>query len=132
RGDAALRRIAQPFHDWGIPTAEALRMVAPVMPAGRVLVASGGVRHGLDVARAIRLGADMAAQAAHALIAARNSAEALVAHFNEVTLQLRIAMFCTGSADLAALRGAALLRQDEDWQTDAPAVRFDAHGRTQA
>jgi isopentenyl-diphosphate delta-isomerase len=132
RGDAALRRIASPFHDWGIPTAESLRMVAPVMPAGRVLVASGGVRHGLDVARAIRLGADLAGQAAQTLVAARDSTEALVAHFDEVTLQLRIAMFCTGSADLAALRGAALLRQDEVWQSDAAAVRLDAHGRTQA
>lgn len=31
RGPEALRRIAAPFHDWGIPTADALRMVAPVM-----------------------------------------------------------------------------------------------------
>lgn len=120
RGDEALRRIAAPFHDWGIPTAEALRMLAPAMAPGQVLIASGGVRHGLDVARAIRLGADMAGQAAAALPAARDSAEALAAHLSEVATQLRIAMFCTGSADLAALRRAPLLRQDADW-CDAPA-----------
>ncbi|MGP9803388.1 type 2 isopentenyl-diphosphate Delta-isomerase [Paracoccus sp. NSM] len=117
RGPDALRRIAAPFHDWGIPTAEALRQVAPVMAPGGVLVASGGVRHGLDVARAIRLGADLAGQAAHALAAARTSAEALAAHFEEVIAQLRIAMFCTGSPDLAALRHATLLRQDDGWQS---------------
>lgn len=110
RGDARARAIAAPFHDWGIPTAEALALAAPLMRPGATLIASGGVRHGLDVARAIRLGAGLAGQAAHALHAARDSAEALEAHFADVIAQLRIAMFCTGSADLAALRRAVLLR----------------------
>ncbi|MFN3274778.1 MAG: type 2 isopentenyl-diphosphate Delta-isomerase [Paracoccus sp. (in: a-proteobacteria)] len=130
RGPEALRRIAAPFHDWGIPTADALRMAAPLMAAGQVLVASGGVRHGLDVARAIRLGADLAGQAGHALAAARDSTGALVAHFDEVIAQLRIAMFCTGSGDLAALRAAALLRQDEGWQSDGHGASLDPQGRT--
>ncbi|TGN67148.1 hypothetical protein E4L95_06145, partial [Paracoccus liaowanqingii] len=56
-----------------------------------------------------RLGADLAGQAARALPAARDSAEALVRHLSDVVTQLRIAMFCTGSADLAALRRAPLL-----------------------
>lgn len=126
RGPEALRRIAAPFHDWGIPTAQALCQVAPVTRGRAVLIASGGVRHGLDVARAIRLGADLAGQAAHALAAARDSAEALVAHFDEVVTQLRIAMFCTGSRDLAALRHATLLRQDDGWQSPDEGARVDA------
>lgn len=109
RGDERLRRVAAPFLDWGIPTAEAVTGMAPVMRPGATLVASGGIRHGLDVARALRLGADLAGQAAGALPAARDSAEALAAHLSEVLEQLRIAMFCTGSADLAALRRAALM-----------------------
>ncbi|MGZ3216702.1 type 2 isopentenyl-diphosphate Delta-isomerase [Paracoccus sp. T5] len=109
RGPARLQALAAPFHDWGIPTAEALRAAAPLMGPGQVLIGSGGVRHGLDVARAIRLGADLAGQAARALPAARHSAGALVEHFSDVVAQLRIAMFCTGSQDLAALRCAALL-----------------------
>ncbi|WP_154337814.1 type 2 isopentenyl-diphosphate Delta-isomerase [Paracoccus sp. S-4012] len=108
RGDDRLRRIATPFFDWGIPTAEALTAVAPLMRPGTVLIASGGIRHGLDVARALRLGADLAGQAAAALPAAREGAAALAAHLSEAIEQLRIAMFCTGSRDLAALRRAAL------------------------
>ncbi|MDO5368972.1 type 2 isopentenyl-diphosphate Delta-isomerase [Paracoccus sp. (in: a-proteobacteria)] len=108
RGDDRLRRIAAPFFDWGIPTAGAVSAMAPVMRPGTVLIASGGIRHGLDVARAIRLGAALAGQAAGALPAAQQGAEALAAHLSEAVEQLRIAMFCTGSRDLAALRHAPL------------------------
>lgn len=109
RGDDLTRALAAPFADWGIPTARAVADLAPFMRAGVVLVASGGVRHGLDVARALRLGADLAGQAAGALAPARDSAAALAAHLAMVIGQLRIAMFCTGSRDLAALKGARLL-----------------------
>ncbi|MDM7457821.1 MAG: type 2 isopentenyl-diphosphate Delta-isomerase [Paracoccus sp. (in: a-proteobacteria)] len=125
RGPEALRRIAAPFHDWGIPTVAALRQVTPIATGRAVLIASGGVRHGLDVARAIRLGADLAGQAAHALTAARDSADALIAHFGEVVTQLRIAMFCTGSRDLNALRHATLLRQDDGWQWPDDGTRVE-------
>ena len=60
-------------------TAEAVSAMVPVMRPGTVLVASGGVRHGLDVARSIRLGADLAGQAAGALPSAREGAGALAA-----------------------------------------------------
>lgn len=121
RGPARLQDLAAPFHDWGIPTAEALRGVAPLMGTGRTLVGSGGVRHGLDVARAIRLGADLAGQAAGALPAARAGTEPLVAHFRDVIAQLRIAMFCTGSGDLAALKRAPLLEIGPGGQWSQPA-----------
>ncbi|MFL2778371.1 MAG: type 2 isopentenyl-diphosphate Delta-isomerase [Paracoccus marcusii] len=109
RGLERLQALAAPFHDWGIPTTASLRAIAPMMGPDRVLIGSGGVRHGLDVARAIRLGADLVGQAARALPAARHSAEALSDHLSDVVTQLRIAMFCTGSGDLAALRRAPLL-----------------------
>ncbi|HRO15815.1 MAG TPA: type 2 isopentenyl-diphosphate Delta-isomerase [Paracoccus sp. (in: a-proteobacteria)] len=108
RGDDRMRRLAAPFHDWGIPTADAVAGMAPVMRPGCVLIASGGVRDGLDVARALRLGADLAGQAAAALPAARSGTEALAEHLGDVIRQLRIAMFCTGSADLDSLRRAEL------------------------
>ncbi|MDS9468755.1 type 2 isopentenyl-diphosphate Delta-isomerase [Paracoccus sp. MBLB3053] len=108
RGDERLRRIAAPFFDWGIPTAEAVAAMASQIRPGVALIASGGIRHGLDVARSIRLGADLAGQAGGALTAAQDGAEALAAHLSEVVEQLRIAMFCTGSCDLAELRRAPL------------------------
>ncbi|MDN5568677.1 MAG: type 2 isopentenyl-diphosphate Delta-isomerase [Paracoccus sp. (in: a-proteobacteria)] len=108
RGPDRLQALAAPFHDWGIPTADALKGAVPLMAAGQTLIGSGGVRHGLDVARAIRLGADLVGQAAGILPAARHSTQAVIDHVTDVVAQLRIAMFCTGSADLAALRRAAL------------------------
>ncbi|CAM3387024.1 type 2 isopentenyl-diphosphate Delta-isomerase [Paracoccus nototheniae] len=126
RGDARLQALAAPFHDWGIPTVTALQGVAPLIGPGHSLIGSGGVRHGLDVARAIRLGADLAGQAARALPAARHSTGALVAHLQDVITQLRIAMFCTGSADLAALRRAPLLDQHPGGQwSQAPGLEKD-------
>ncbi|WP_152044677.1 type 2 isopentenyl-diphosphate Delta-isomerase [Aureimonas psammosilenae] len=95
------------FADWGIPTTRAIAEARAACP-DLYLVGSGGVRSGLDAARAIRLGADLVGQAAAGLPAAQASTEAAVAHFATVIEQLRIACFCTGSADLSALRRAPL------------------------
>lgn len=100
--------VASAFADWGIPTAMSLRAVHKACP-DIPLIASGGIGDGLDVAKAIRLGADIVGQAAGVLRAAMHSSEAVEAHFQVVIDQLRIACFCTGSADLAALRQAPLL-----------------------
>lgn len=102
------RAIADAFHDWGIPTADSLRMVRHACPMATV-IGSGGLRTGLDVARAIRLGADLCAIAAGVLPAALNGPEALKDHLDAIIAQVRIACFCTASPDLAALRHAALL-----------------------
>ncbi len=100
--------VARAFADWGIPTASAIAGVRAACPEATV-IASGGIRSGIDVAKAIRLGADLAGQAAGVLDAAVDSPDAVIAHFSTVIDQLRIACFCTGSADLAALRRAPLL-----------------------
>ncbi|WP_395684864.1 type 2 isopentenyl-diphosphate Delta-isomerase [Aestuariivirga sp.] len=95
------------FRDWGIPTARCLSDVhaaLPLMP----LIASGGIRHGLDAAKAIRLGATLTGQAAALLPAAMNGPEAVIAHVGAVARALRIACFATGSRNLAALRTAQL------------------------
>jgi isopentenyl-diphosphate delta-isomerase len=101
------RQIAETFRDWGIPTAAAIREVRQACPDA-VVIASGGIRTGLDGAKAIRLGADLAGQAAGVLAAALASEEAVIAHFEDRIAELRIACFCTGSASLADLRQAPL------------------------
>ncbi|AZO75808.1 type 2 isopentenyl-diphosphate Delta-isomerase [Mesorhizobium sp. M1D.F.Ca.ET.043.01.1.1] len=106
--DAADRAVAMSFADWGIPTPAGVQAVRRALPTVK-LIASGGIRDGGDVAKAIRLGADFAGQAAGVLPAAMVSTEAVVAHFEIVIRQLAVACFCTGSADLAALRQARLL-----------------------
>ncbi|MCE7027950.1 type 2 isopentenyl-diphosphate Delta-isomerase [Jiella avicenniae] len=106
--DARLKKTAMVFADWGIPTARAIVDVRAACP-DTMVIGSGGLRTGLDVARAIRLGADVGGQAAASLAAADRSTEAVAAHFAGVVQELRIACFCTGSADLAALKRAPLI-----------------------
>ncbi|MDH2325472.1 type 2 isopentenyl-diphosphate Delta-isomerase [Cereibacter sp. SYSU M97828] len=102
------RAVAMAFADWGIPTADAIAEVRAACPDATV-IGSGGVRDGLDAARAIRLGADMVGFAAAILPAATQSPEAVAEVFGTFADQLRTACFCTASPDLAALRKAALL-----------------------
>lgn len=100
--------IAQAFADWGIPTARALaeaRAACPELP----LIGSGGIKNGVDVAKAIRIGANLVGQAAGLLDAALESAEAAHAAIGTTIAQLRIACFCTGSANLGALKQAPLI-----------------------
>lgn len=103
------RAVAMAFADWGIPTDEALRAVRHRLPA-MPLIASGGIRDGIDAAKALRLGADVVGQAAAVLSSALHSADAVVAHFETLIEQLRVACFCTGSANLRQLRLAPLQR----------------------
>lgn len=104
--DPAARRVAHSFAGWGIPTAMALSDVSVEIPDVPVF-ASGGIRSGIDAAKAIRLGASLVGMAAPALgaaAAATDEAGTLAAAIEE----LRIAMFCTGSQDLGALKSAVL------------------------
>ncbi|MCJ8138924.1 type 2 isopentenyl-diphosphate Delta-isomerase [Falsirhodobacter halotolerans] len=106
--DPVRAAIADAFADWGIPTATSIRQVRAACPDATVL-ASGGIATGLDVARAVRLGADMAGVAGAILPAAVQGPEAVADAFAVLEGQLRVACFCTGSRDLAALRMAELL-----------------------
>lgn len=98
---------AAAFADWGIPTARAIAEARAACPKG-VIIGSGGIRDGVEAAKAIRLGADMVGQAAGVLTAATVSTEAVVEHFQTVLRQMRTVCFCTGSANLTALRKAPL------------------------
>lgn len=102
------KAIASAFRDWGIPTATAIREVRATCPTSTI-IASGGLKTGIDSAKAIRLGADLTGFAAGILSAALESPTALVEHFEVLSEQLRIACFCTGSANLVALRTANLV-----------------------
>jgi len=98
---------AAAFHDWGIPTARAIVEVRAACP-GCLVIGSGGVRDGVEAAKAIRLGADMVGQAAGVLTAATVSTEAVVAHFQTLIRQMKTVCLCTGSANLEALRKTPL------------------------
>ncbi len=106
-GGEADKAHAAAFADWGIPTAKAIAEVRAACPRG-LIIGSGGIRDGVEAAKAIRLGADMVGQAAGVLTAAMVSTEAVVEHFQTVIRQMRTVCFCTGSANLTALRRAPL------------------------
>jgi isopentenyl-diphosphate delta-isomerase len=103
RSGDQMAAVAAAFAGWGIPTADALvaaRRAAPTLP----IVASGGIRNGVEVAKCLALGADLAGLASPLLKAAARSAEEAERALEVIGRQLRIAMFCVGARDIDALR----------------------------
>lgn len=106
-GDERRERIAEAFGDWGYATSRAtaeIRAALPEVP----LIASGGIRTGVEIAKAIALGADLCGIALPFLEAANDSEEAVHALVGEFVTTLRIAQFASGSRRLSDLHGALL------------------------
>lgn len=89
--------------DWGIPTAQAIVEVRQALP-NIALVASGGIRTGMDAAKAIALGADVVAMARPLLAAAIESTAAVVDWLQRFIDELAVCLHGSGAPDLAALR----------------------------
>jgi isopentenyl-diphosphate Delta-isomerase len=103
------QRVAAAFAGWGIPTAEAVCQARRA--AGNALViASGGIRDGVDVAKALALGASLTALAGPFLRAAAKGAEATVELGRELVTTLRVTMFCVGARTLDDLRQSPRLQ----------------------
>ncbi len=110
--DPVRARVAGAFAGWGIPTADAVRLARRAAPEA-TLIASGGIRTGIDVATALALGADLVGIAGPMLRAAAGGGEALEAALEEIVETLRIAMFCAGAGDLDQLSdGGRLIGPD--------------------
>ncbi|MDO7906501.1 type 2 isopentenyl-diphosphate Delta-isomerase [Paenibacillus sp. JX-17] len=102
--DEVRRRAAEAFADWGNPTADCIREVRAVRSDGAV-IASGGLRNGVDAAKALALGADLAGFGRSLLGAAVSSDDALDACLAQVELELRTVMFGIGAAHPGELQG---------------------------
>ena len=89
--------------DWGIPTAQALQEVRQTLP-GMPLVASGGIRTGMDAAKALAMGADVVALARPLLAPAIESAAAVVDVLGGFIEELRVCLHGCGVSDLDGLR----------------------------
>jgi len=105
RGDRRTERLGNTFWNWGIPAPVSVMEVRE-MDRNFPIIATGGVRSGLDCARALALGASAAGVAAPLLGPAMKSADAVAGEIEMLKAELRAAMFLTGSADLAALAQA--------------------------
>lgn len=110
--DPRRKRIAHAFAGWGIPTAVALREVRSALPATVPVFASGGIRDGVDVAKAVALGATLVGSAAPLLGPATDEMQAVLDKFGAFIEELKIAMFCVGAGTLADLRRVRLRRRD--------------------
>jgi isopentenyl-diphosphate delta-isomerase len=104
-----LRRLCVQFADWGLPTAEALVEVRAALP-DTPIIASGGLRSGVDLAKVLALGADLGGLAGPFLKAANSSAQAVQDLADELADQLRTVMFCLGIPDIQSLKGTPALR----------------------
>ncbi|MDH5673085.1 MAG: type 2 isopentenyl-diphosphate Delta-isomerase [Myxococcales bacterium] len=102
RAEPTARALGELLWDWGVPTAAA---VAHAHAAGLEPIATGGIKTGLDVARAIALGARAAGIARPLLQAFKQGGrEAVETFLDGVELQLRAVMLLCGARDLEALR----------------------------
>lgn len=97
------------FANWGVPTPDSIRAVAGV--EGVRVIGSGGVRSGVDVAKAIALGAEIVGLAQPFLAPALESADAVFLRIQRIIRELEIAMFCTGAASVQALRSVPLVKR---------------------
>lgn len=96
-------RLAELFQDWGLSTADSLvdcRKAVPDLP----LIASGGIRNGMEIAKCIALGAQLAGMAGPLLHAAVIGPEAVEHELQRRITEMRVTMFAAGARDLADLR----------------------------
>ncbi|KAF0112299.1 MAG: isopentenyl-diphosphate delta-isomerase [Chloroflexi bacterium] len=111
RNDAEERiRISSHFQDWGIPTGEAIQLVCRAVPEISV-IASGGLRKGLDLAKSLALGASIGGIAGGFLKAATQSSEAVTSLIDELLLELRIGMFAAGVGDIDQLHKTPIYKR---------------------
>lgn len=104
------------FQDWGIPTPEALRQLSPMRPKV-TLIASGGIRSGLDMVKAMVLGASLCGMAKPFLKPAMTSADEVRKLIRKVRREFVTAMFLLGAADIGGVRGRDDLLLSRSWDT---------------
>ncbi len=101
------RVLSSLYADWGFDVAESLQNVRSVdrqIP----LIASGGIRSGLEAAKCLGLGADLASIAAGFLQAAMRSHEAVMEEIDVLVEGIRVALFCSGYGSVSSLKGCFL------------------------
>jgi isopentenyl-diphosphate Delta-isomerase len=109
-GNNLQRRLGETFADWGISTADCIvdvRKQYPELP----LIASGGLRNGLEIAKAIALGADLGGLAFPFLQAASESETALDELIELLITEIKTVLFCTGNQNLSALKRSQSLNR---------------------
>ncbi len=111
--DHLRERLGRAFWDWGIPTPVSVEQSKVGLP----IIATGGLRNGLDVARALSLGADAGGFARQLLRPAMEGSEEVIREIELIIEELKVAMFLTGARNLKELQSLKLIRTGriKDW-----------------
>jgi isopentenyl-diphosphate delta-isomerase len=118
RSDGVAREVGAQLSSWGIPTAAAIASVRRAVGPGVKLIAAGGVRTGLDVAKALALGADLGGMALPLFRAQQEGGvEGARRALEIIVTSLRSALLLTGSRTPADLRARPFVITGElkDW-----------------
>ena len=104
------QELASSFAAWGSSTVSLLEQYKDWNYPGKWIIASGGVRSGIDIAKSIALGASMTGIALPFVKAAAKGPDAIISYMDKLRSELLISMFCTGSGSIAALSGAKVVK----------------------
>lgn len=117
--DPLKKAVAEAFNNWGLPTKDSVVSVRSHLSDVPV-IASGGMKTGVDAAKAITIGADMVGYAKQLLDASMNTPEDVIAMMAQIELEMKVAMFGIGVKNLSELKstqrvnvmGQSLLNKD--------------------
>jgi isopentenyl-diphosphate delta-isomerase len=93
--DEKYRRLGNTFGEWGIPTVQSIKNVRKV-DKNIPLIATGGIRTGIDIAKALVLGANLAGMAQPMLCAAIKGEHELMSFIEQILHELRVTLFAAG------------------------------------
>lgn len=113
RGDMVKAELGKLFWDWGIPTPVSIIEASVGLP----VIATGGIRNGLDTAKAIVLGASAVGIAGRILKPAAESSESVIKEIEKIIKELKVAMFLLGAEDIYALKNSRFVVHSplRDW-----------------
>lgn len=112
------KNLGELFGNWGIPTTESIKMCANFklkvksqkLKVEIVILGSGGVRNGIDIAKALVLGADLVGIAAPFAKAALVSAKAVEELIEKYSMELKTSMFGMGAKNITELKEVKMVR----------------------
>ncbi|MGC9517409.1 MAG: type 2 isopentenyl-diphosphate Delta-isomerase [Methanomicrobiales archaeon] len=109
------KNLGELFWDWGIPTAVSTIEVCESVKIP--VISSGGIRNGLDAAKAIALGADAVGMALPLLKEAYKGHKAVISKVEQFIKEIKVAMFLVGAEDIKQLKKSNLIikGQTKEW-----------------
>ncbi len=102
QNDSSQSRLGDVFWDWGIPTTASIVEVSQTVNIP--IIASGGIRNGIDAAKAIALGASLTSSSQPVLQAAVKGVEETKARLRLLIDELKTAMFLAGAGSVQSLQ----------------------------